>query len=147
MYHGGMNEIIGALGAGKNRMYIVPSLDAVIIRQTLAEDDAFDDNTFLSLLFSTPTGAEAVATPRDHVLVYPSVASRRITLWRSDSRQWSPTGTIRICDGIGRCVRTVQAAGAGDQLQIDVSDLSAGAYFLHASTAKTVVTTQFIIAR
>ncbi len=51
MYFNGYTEIIGALGAGKNRMYIIPSLNAVIVRQTLLENDNFEDNTFLSLYF------------------------------------------------------------------------------------------------
>lgn len=50
MYHKGYPEIIGGLGAGKNRMYIVPSLNAVIIRQTLLEQDEFSDNEFLDLI-------------------------------------------------------------------------------------------------
>jgi hypothetical protein len=50
MYHNGFTEIIGALGAGKNRMYIIPSLNAVILRQTLQERDDYDDHTFLSFL-------------------------------------------------------------------------------------------------
>jgi len=50
IYQDGYTDIIGALGAGKNRMYIIPSLNAVIVRQTLQENDTFDDHEFLDFL-------------------------------------------------------------------------------------------------
>lgn len=50
IYYKGYTDIIGLLGAGKNRMYIIPSLNAVIIRQTLEDDDTFLDNDFLELI-------------------------------------------------------------------------------------------------
>jgi CubicO group peptidase (beta-lactamase class C family)/predicted dienelactone hydrolase len=52
IYYNGYSDLVGLLGAGKNRMYLIPSLDMVIVRQTLNETDDFDDHTFLSLLFS-----------------------------------------------------------------------------------------------
>lgn len=53
IYHDGFPDLVGALGAGKNRMYIVPSLDLVIVRQTRSDPgDRFNDHTFLDLLFS-----------------------------------------------------------------------------------------------
>ncbi|KAF0106753.1 MAG: beta-lactamase [Anaerolineaceae bacterium] len=53
IYHDGYPDMVGIMGAGKNRMYIVPSLNLVIARQTLSDDDdGFDDHTFLKLLFS-----------------------------------------------------------------------------------------------
>jgi len=51
IYHNGYTEIIGGLGAGRNRMYLIPSLDLIIIRQTLLDDDEFEDSEFLELLF------------------------------------------------------------------------------------------------
>ncbi|MCK0131892.1 serine hydrolase [Flavobacteriaceae bacterium F08102] len=50
IYHHGFVEIIGGLGAGKNRMYLIPSLNVVIIRQTLQENDNFEDSEFLEIL-------------------------------------------------------------------------------------------------
>jgi len=52
IYYNGYTEIIGGLGAGKNRMYLIPSLNMVIIRQTLLEEDTFEDNEFLELLLN-----------------------------------------------------------------------------------------------
>ncbi|GET28500.1 hypothetical protein SD074_07020 [Prolixibacter sp. SD074] len=43
-------DIIGCLGAGKNRMYIIPSLNAVIVRQAIEDTGDFNDNDFLKLL-------------------------------------------------------------------------------------------------
>jgi len=50
MYYGGYTDIIGSLGAGKNRLYIIPSLNTVIVRQTLGDRADFSDNDFLELL-------------------------------------------------------------------------------------------------
>jgi CubicO group peptidase (beta-lactamase class C family) len=50
IYYDGYTDIVAALGAGKNRMYVIPSLNAVIARQTLLENDAFEDTEFLATL-------------------------------------------------------------------------------------------------
>lgn len=50
IYYGGYTDMIGALGAGKNRLYIIPSLNAIIVRQTLDDTSDFSDNDFLSLV-------------------------------------------------------------------------------------------------
>jgi len=50
IYHDGYTDIIGGLGAGKNRMYIIPSLNAVIVRQTLLDSDSYQDTEFLDLI-------------------------------------------------------------------------------------------------
>ncbi|MDO6518582.1 serine hydrolase domain-containing protein [Zobellia uliginosa] len=52
MYYHGYTEIIGGLGAGKNRMYLIPSLKTVVIRQTTLEEDTFEDNEFLEFLLN-----------------------------------------------------------------------------------------------
>lgn len=52
IYHSGYTEIIAGLGAGKNRMYLIPSLNTIIIRQTQLDEDSFEDDDFLSLLLN-----------------------------------------------------------------------------------------------
>jgi len=50
IYYGGYTDIVGALGAGKNRLYIIPSLNAVIVRQSTGDKADFSDNNFLELV-------------------------------------------------------------------------------------------------
>jgi predicted dienelactone hydrolase/CubicO group peptidase (beta-lactamase class C family) len=50
IYHDGCPDLFAALGAGKCRMYIVPSLKMVALRQADIPQDRYSDNTFLSLL-------------------------------------------------------------------------------------------------
>lgn len=50
IYYNGYTEIIAGLGSGKNRMYLIPSKDIVILRQTQLEDDTFEDSEFLDIL-------------------------------------------------------------------------------------------------
>jgi CubicO group peptidase (beta-lactamase class C family) len=55
IYRNGSPDMFAALGAGKCRMYLFPSLNMVVLRQGDTEDDPFDDNTFLGLLLNTRT--------------------------------------------------------------------------------------------
>ena len=52
IYRDGCRDLFAALGAGKCRMYVVPSLKMVVVRQADNKADRFDDNTFLSLLLT-----------------------------------------------------------------------------------------------
>ncbi len=53
IYPDGDPDMIGAMGAGKNRMYIFPSRDLVVVRQgdSKGRISPFDDGQFISLLF------------------------------------------------------------------------------------------------
>lgn len=44
------HDLVVAAGAGKQRLYIIPSLDMVIVRQ--GQQARFDDTEFLSLLLA-----------------------------------------------------------------------------------------------
>jgi CubicO group peptidase (beta-lactamase class C family) len=52
IYRDGHPDLYAAMGAGRNRMYIIPSLGVVALRQTLGDTGQFDDHAFLSLLLS-----------------------------------------------------------------------------------------------
>jgi CubicO group peptidase (beta-lactamase class C family)/dienelactone hydrolase len=52
IYRGGHSDLFAALGAGKCRMYVIPSFKMVVVRQADSQRDRFDDNTFLSLLLT-----------------------------------------------------------------------------------------------
>lgn len=52
IFRGGHSDLFAALGAGKCRMYVIPSLKMVVVRQADNKSDRFDDNTFLSLLLT-----------------------------------------------------------------------------------------------
>jgi CubicO group peptidase (beta-lactamase class C family) len=59
IYHDGLTDVAGALGAGRNGLYIVPSLELVVVRQISTEDTPqegrprFSDHKFLACLFGT----------------------------------------------------------------------------------------------
>ncbi len=61
IYRGGHSDLFAALGAGKCRLYVIPSLKIVAIRQADAATDRFEDSTFLSLLL---TGESPDSLPR-----------------------------------------------------------------------------------
>ncbi|TWU57116.1 Beta-lactamase [Rubripirellula reticaptiva] len=62
IYWDGCPDLFAALGAGKCRMYVIPSLKLVALRQGDSDRDRFEDNTFLSLLLA---GQAAEASVRD----------------------------------------------------------------------------------
>jgi hypothetical protein len=55
IYRSGHSDLFAALGAGKCRMYVIPSLQMVVVRQADSKADRFDDNTFPSLLLTGQT--------------------------------------------------------------------------------------------
>ena len=61
IYHDGCTDLFAALGAGKCRLYVIPSLNMVALRQGDSKGDRFDDSTFLSLLL---TGQSPEIAPR-----------------------------------------------------------------------------------
>lgn len=62
IYRNGHRELFAALGAGKCRMYVIPSLQMVVLRQGDSRGDRFDDYTFLSLLL-TGGAPDSVSRP------------------------------------------------------------------------------------
>lgn len=50
IYHHGHPDLFAALGAGKNRMYMIPALHMVVLRQTSNSQDGFVDHEFLQAL-------------------------------------------------------------------------------------------------
>jgi CubicO group peptidase (beta-lactamase class C family) len=74
IYRRGHRDLFAALGAGKCRMYVIPSLKMVALRQGDSKGDRFDDNTFLSLLL---TGEETDRLPRRTKQRFPSADGNR----------------------------------------------------------------------
>lgn len=54
IYHDGHPELFAAMGAGKNRLYVVPVRNAVILRQTTGDTQEFIDTEFLAILLGDP---------------------------------------------------------------------------------------------
>lgn len=50
IYSGGEPDLFGAMGSGKNRMYMKPARSVVVLRQTVNSQDGFEDHRFLELL-------------------------------------------------------------------------------------------------
>ena len=63
IYHDACPDLFAALGAGKCRMYVIPSLNMVALRQGDSKRDRFSDHVFLSILLGTgPGDSSAPAT-------------------------------------------------------------------------------------
>lgn len=62
IYPGGDPDMFAALGAGKNRLYVIPRLSMVVIRQSQHETDDFQDAEFLRLILANEPREPGVAT-------------------------------------------------------------------------------------
>ncbi len=59
IYPAGVPDLFAALGAGKCRMYVIPSLKMVALRQCDSARDAYQDDVFLGLLLEGKNRAES----------------------------------------------------------------------------------------
>ncbi len=135
IYHDGYLDIIGALGAGKNRMYIIPSLKMVVLRQTLNEDDGFDDHTFLSFLLSETISSTEEVRPKN-VSIYPNPVSDELIIKNMPGNK---NGAIINMNGL-----VLQTFNQINDSVINVSSLPKGIYFLKVFKEKNVGMVRFI---
>lgn len=140
MYHHGYNDIIGALGAGKNRMYIIPSLQAVVVRQTQGDEDDFLDHTFLEYLLANVTSIEE---PKSEIALslFPNPATRELHLKLGPLHSWE---AIEIIDVNGKCLLRQALDAVSPIALIPVSELPAGLYFARLLGKKNTKTLQWL---
>lgn len=134
IYYDGYNEIIGAMGAGKNRMYLIPSLNAVILRQTLAENDAFNDDTFLSYLLDNLTSVGENNKSQQDMLIYPNPTAETVHLQTNSEKIKS----IEIYNLQGQFIREYFTN------DFSVSNLPEGIYFIRVETDKSIYTNKLL---
>jgi len=114
IYHDGYTGLFSALGAGKNRMYILPSLNAVVVRQTTLSSDNFDDHTFLSALLENVSAlTHPEAQDGDQIEVHPNP-------FTSELRIATPSypATFELLDANSRIVYQQRLMGPTNVLDI-----------------------------
>jgi CubicO group peptidase (beta-lactamase class C family) len=136
MYHNGYPGIIGALGAGKNRMYIIPSLRVVALRQTFGDVSNFDDHTFLSYLLQDVVVSNQSYKRETSLRLYPNPVQR--WLW-VDSGPLYEQAVITSLDG-----RRVYASGFDVSKPIDLSGLPSGLYVLQLRGEQAISSCKFV---
>ncbi|MBF9223188.1 serine hydrolase [Hymenobacter ruricola] len=122
-------DMIAALGKNDQKIYVVPSLGLVVVRQgnsagprTLAVS-SFDNElwTRIMAVFCRPTAAAAAAEAAGF-LAFPNPAPETLTL-----RQPAQTATaVRLTDALGREVRRQPTTGA--ETAVSVAALAPGLY-------------------
>jgi len=77
-------DTVAAMGKGKNRCYVIPSLELVVIRMGDSEGREFSDNQFLAkLLGPSVSTAGTNSGPTDPVWhEYPERLQRANAVWR-----------------------------------------------------------------
>jgi hypothetical protein len=152
IYYNGFTEIIGGLGAGKNRMYLIPSLNAVVLRQTLMDDDTFSDHVFLSyLLNSLLTSVNFVSQESDGFALsqnYPNPFNPTTTIsWRSPVSGYQ---SLKVYDVLGNeiasLVHEIKPAGSYE-IEFDGSKLSSGVYFYQLKASEFIETKKLTLVK
>jgi len=68
IYPDGEADLFAALGAGKNRLYIIPSKNLVVVRQTMEDTGNFEDSEFLRRVLGTPASGTMPNSKSDNQL-------------------------------------------------------------------------------
>jgi len=80
----------------------------------------------------------------ENVIVYPNPATDVINVQcKMNNEQWNVKG-MEVMDVYGKTIRTIVGANNNSPMQIDVSDLSTGLYFLRINTDQGVITKRFV---
>jgi CubicO group peptidase (beta-lactamase class C family) len=143
IYFDGFPDIFAAMGAAKNRMYIIPSLKLVVLRQALTENFSFQDHEFLSLLLhDISVRIEAQSSQSLGTSLYPNPTHSHLTLeLNSNSNQL----LVELRDAKGRMIEEFLSSTKGlNQITFDVSGLSSGVYFIQIKDDERTETRRFI---
>ncbi len=118
-------------------MYIIPSLNAVVGRQTLLKSDAFADHAFLTLLLQDLISSTApIRGPSPEVSIFPNPTTGDI--WISSPHLKTPF-EVRISTLDGCMIYQSPTAG-----KVDVSNLARGLYHLTLVSKDLVTTVPFV---
>ena len=140
MYYDGFTDIIGAMGGGRNRMYIIPSLNVVIARQTLTDNNNFDDHTFLSyLLNSIVLSIPETNQGEPKSQVYPNPSQQIVNVESTMQLRG-----LQITSTKGEVLMDKSMVGQNGPYEIDISNLDNGVYFLSLVGNDTINTFKIV---
>jgi hypothetical protein len=152
IYYYGFTEIIGGLGAGKNRMYLIPSLNAVVLRQTLMGDDTFSDNVFLNyLLYSLLTSVNFVSQESDGFALsqnYPNPFNPTTIISFSLSK--TEHTTLKVFDVLGNEITTLvngEMTAGEHSVVFNAKNLASGIYFYRLTAGSYSDTKKLLLLR
>lgn len=123
------SDLIAALGKNDQKIYVVPSLGLVVVRQgnsagaSRLAASSFDTELWTKIMavFCRPT-ATAAAAEAAGFLAFPNPAFETLTL----RQPAQTTSSVRLLDNLGREVRLQQAAGI--ETSVSVAALAPGLY-------------------
>lgn len=109
-------------------MYLIPSLNAVIVRQTLMENDSFDDHTFLNYLLTDVISSKGDFEDQNHddISIYPNPTKGLI---RIQPKEFYREYEISVFNMMGEKVIYKRKTS-----EIDLSYLPSGCYVLKVKT-------------
>jgi hypothetical protein len=106
-----------------------------------------DFNSNQTLLYGitpdNPAALDVTAVDKTAIDIYPNPASDKINVSLQDAKDI----TIRLADMQGRILKLITPADNMNNVEIPVSDLAAGMYFVSLQTAKGVETKKIIVAK
>ncbi|MCB0563818.1 MAG: serine hydrolase [Phaeodactylibacter sp.] len=128
-------DLIAALGKNDQKIYVVPSLGLVVVRQGESAGgiapaaSSFDNQLWQRIMdLECVTGLEEPKGTRPDLQVFPNPARDVITI-----KSAQPLRELRVFDIHGRLVRIITGSGSGQQI-VGLQGLPAGVYLLQVMT-------------
>ncbi len=142
------DDLIAALGKNDQKIYVVPSMGLVIVRQgeragTIAPAASSFDNQLWQRIMDLEcvTAAEEAGDKLPSPGIFPNPAREFITVASAQ-----PLKELRLMDASGKLVRIVAGSGTARQ-DVSLQGLEAGLYFVQVVTERGVAVERVYVAR
>ncbi|MEL7531452.1 MAG: serine hydrolase [Bacteroidota bacterium] len=130
------NDCYAALGKNDQKIYVVPSLDLVVVRQGNASGDSqlavssFDNQLWehLNEVFCSASTPIESSFANSELLLFPNPTSDRLSIaWE---RSVAAPSTIKIFDLQGRMLVEKSVPGGQNEIQVELKELKRGLYLI-----------------
>lgn len=141
-------DLIAALGKDDQKIYVVPSLGLVVVRQgesaggVAPAASSFDNQLWQRIMdLECVTATQAAGSRLPSLEVFPNPAGEMLRIAASH-----PIRQLRVLDSGGRVVRKL-AGSATVRQEVTLPGLAAGLYFLQVVTEAGVVAERVVVGR
>ncbi|MEM6346448.1 MAG: serine hydrolase [Bacteroidota bacterium] len=143
------NDCYAALGKNDQKIYVVPSMELVVVRQGNASGDSqlavssFDNQLWEKLndLFCSGSTNNDDSFAKSELSIFPNPASEVLSIaWE---RSVVTPSSIRIFDMQGRQLAEISVPRGHNQIQVPLKELSTGLYLLRWEQDGQVVSEKF----
>lgn len=141
-------DLIAALGKNDQKIYVVPSMGLVVVRQGESAGgiapaaSSFDNQLWQRIMdLECVTATEDAGHNRPAPAIFPNPAKESVTIIAAQ-----PILELRLFDANGQFIKVEAGSGAGQQA-VDLHGLPAGVYLMQVVTEKGVAVKRVVVGR